>query len=86
MWNNRSLGLTREACIPFIDYLGEQFSLLFPCGTTGQANYSCEGYVFAFILLVWDTCEQANTRKIQKSLLLKVAKKKKKVLIYMVNI
>jgi hypothetical protein len=34
--------------------------------------------VFAFILLVWDTCEQINTRKIQKSLLLTIAKEKEK--------
>lgn len=31
-------------------------------------------YVFVFILLVWDICEQANTKKIQQNLQLIVAK------------
>jgi hypothetical protein len=38
----------------------------------------CERYIFAFILLKCNICEQANTRKIQKNLLLTIAKKKKK--------
>jgi hypothetical protein len=38
----------------------------------------CDGCIFAFILLKCNICEQANTRKIQKNLLLTIAKKKRK--------
>jgi hypothetical protein len=63
-WDNRSFSSIREICIIFIDYLGKIFFLIFSCGTIEQANYACDGCVFAFILLVGDTYEQANTRKI----------------------
>jgi len=88
MCDNQSLGSIREACILFIDYLGDELSLLFSCETTVQANYSCDGCVFAFYFI---SLGHLWASKIQKSLLLTVAKKEKKnwlkyvYYIYMVN-